>query len=388
MTGNRALGILETRGMAALMAATDAMLKRAEVRLCGRHGIGSGWVTVLIEGDTAAVNAAMRAGQAVVARHGELIAARVVPRPDGRATAPMPHGQASVEPAGGPLPAIGLLETKGVTPLIAGADAMVKAADVEIAGWAPIGGALLHLLVRGEVAAVQTALAAGGEAAEDAGDLFSTLAIPQPHAGLAALFPPPVTGPPRHAGALGVVETTGYAGAVAAADAMLKRADVGLQRLTIGSGGRVAILASGPLDVVQMAVPAGAEAAAEAAECNGSRVVTGPDSQVMAAFAQPEAPTAPRRPEHPREAMGLLETRSTVALVKALDEMLKAAEVQYEGRYKVGYFLTAAVIRGDVGAVKVALDRGAEEAQRHGELVAARLIPLPLPEMEERLPHA
>ena len=55
---SKALGILETRGMASLMGATDAMLKAADVSVKGRHGIGSGWVTVVVEGDVAAVKTA------------------------------------------------------------------------------------------------------------------------------------------------------------------------------------------------------------------------------------------------------------------------------------------------------------------------------------------
>jgi microcompartment protein CcmL/EutN len=89
----------------------------------------------------------------------------------------------------------------------------------------------------------------------------------------------------------------------------------------------------------------------------------------------------------PGEAMGLIETRSTVALVKAVDEMLKAAAVRYEGSYKVGYFLTASVVRGDVGAVQAALDVGATTAVKYGELAAVDLIPYPFAALEERLPH-
>ena len=64
----RALGILEVRGMAALMGATDAMLKATEVRVCGRHVIGSGWVTVIIEGTVAAVDRAMAVGTSTAER--------------------------------------------------------------------------------------------------------------------------------------------------------------------------------------------------------------------------------------------------------------------------------------------------------------------------------
>ena len=64
--------------------------------------------------------------------------------------------------------------------------------------------------------------------------------------------------------------------------------------------------------------------------------------------------------------MGMNETRSTVALVKAMDEMIKGAKGAYEGSMKVGFYLTAGVVRGAVGDVKVAL-----EARRHGDLVAS-----------------
>ena len=85
-----AIGILETRGMASLMASTDAMLKAAEVQLCGRHGIGSGWLTAVITGQVADVEAAIRVGEVEANRTGELIGAQVVPRPDARATDAMP----------------------------------------------------------------------------------------------------------------------------------------------------------------------------------------------------------------------------------------------------------------------------------------------------------
>ena len=84
----------------------------------------------------------------------------------------------------------------------------------------------------------------------------------------------------------------------------------------------------------------------------------------------------------------MVETRTTAGLVKSLDEMLKNADVQYEGRYKVGYFLTACVVRGETGAVETALDVARRTAGRYGELVAAYAIHLPYAEMEARLPHA
>lgn len=379
--------------MVALAAGADAMLKAAEVRICGRHGIGSGWLTILIDGDTAAVQTAVEVGRREAALYGDIITSAVVPQPEARAMAPMPHA------TGGPPAApvgdrgLGILETRGLTPLIAGSDAMVKGADVELVGWAYIGGTLVHAFVRGDVGSVDAAVAAGTEEAgassdgEEGGK--TTLVLPQPSEGLGALFPPPPTCKGQSVGALGVVETTGYAGAVSADDGMIKAADVRLVRLTIGSGGRVGALATGSLDAVTVAVKAGVESAARVGEVNGSRVISRPDAAVMACFGHAdslvEVADATWRDSH--LAMGLIETRSTVGLVTAIDAMLKSADVVHEGRYRVGYFLTAGVIRGDVGAVKTALESGAAEARKHGELVAAHLIGQPFEEMEETLPH-
>ena len=375
--------------MAALVGAADAMLKVADVRLCGRHGIGSGWVTVLIDGEVDSVEAALSVGREAASDRGDLITAEVIARPDGRAASDMPHAAASLSaPTTGN--ALGLLETRGVTPLIQGSDAMAKSAPVELAGWAFIGGALAHVAVRGDVASVHTAVEAGERAARAAGEVYATLVIPAPADGVEAFLPPPhvVEAVPgaRAVGAIGVVETTGYASAVGAADGAVKAADVEILSLTIGSGGRVAALFSGNLDAVQAAVADGREAADQAGELNASHVITRPDDATLALFGVPAAPVRPAAGSH--LAMGLIETRSTVALVKAVDRRLKSADVTFEGNHKVGYFLTASVIRGDVGAVKTALEVGAQEAARYGELVSAHLIPQPYDTLQDRLAHA
>jgi len=87
------------------------------------------------------------------------------------------------------------------------------------------------------------------------------------------------------------------------------------------------------------------------------------------------------------KAVGLIETRSTVGLVKAMDKMLKTASVTLEGNYKVGYFLTASVIRGDVSSVRAALEVGAQEAAKYGDVAGVHLIPHPYKTLEARLPH-
>jgi carbon dioxide concentrating mechanism protein CcmO len=256
----RALGILEVRGMTALAAAVDAMPKAASLRLAGRHGIGSGWLTVVIEGATGDVQTAIAAGETEAAAHGDVITARVVPGVEPAAVASMPHGQARLDPVTG-YEALGILETRGVAPLVAGADAMVKAADVELRGWAFIGGALVHAFVTGSVGDVDAAVAAGDAAARRVGEIHGTLVLPQPDPAVGVLFPPPPSAATSTAGALGVVETTGYVGSVGASDGMVKEAAIELVRLTIGSGGRVAAIVSGDLAPVGAAVTAGVEQA-------------------------------------------------------------------------------------------------------------------------------
>ncbi|MEE2657642.1 MAG: BMC domain-containing protein [Candidatus Latescibacterota bacterium] len=380
-----ALGIFECRGQVAQAAAADALLKKTDVRLCGRHGIGSGWLTLLVEGETAQVQSAVETATASASEHGEVITATVLPRPEG-AVHRMPHSEADTEKILH-ASALGFVETQGFTPLIPSADAMVKAADVELVGWTFIGGALVHVAVTGTVDDVEAAVAAGRKAAASRGVLHASLVLPQPESALGALLPPrrPVSAP--CVGALGVVESTGYAGSVASADGMVKEAEVEISGITIGSGGRVATLIRGSLDVVQLAVEEGGRRAAEVAECNGHTVISGPDPQVLACFAYQNR-LAPGAPSSGDQAMGIIETRSTAGLAKAVDDMLKNTDVRYGGRYKVGYFLTASVIRGDVAAVEEAIALGSQTAQRHGELVATHVIRLPFTELEQRLPHS
>jgi ethanolamine utilization protein EutM len=76
-----ALGMIETKGLTALIEASDAMVKAARVELVGYERIGGGYVTALVRGDVAACKAATDAGAAAAARVGEVIAVHVIPRP-------------------------------------------------------------------------------------------------------------------------------------------------------------------------------------------------------------------------------------------------------------------------------------------------------------------
>lgn len=78
---NEALGMIETKGFIALVEATDAMIKAANVRFLGWDKVGSGLVTAFVTGDVAAVKAATDAGAAAAGRIGEVMAVQVIPRP-------------------------------------------------------------------------------------------------------------------------------------------------------------------------------------------------------------------------------------------------------------------------------------------------------------------
>ncbi len=78
----QAIGILETKGLIALVQGTDAMLKAANVELASQmKGVGSALVSAIIVGDVAAVNAAIEAGADAASKHGEVISAHVIARP-------------------------------------------------------------------------------------------------------------------------------------------------------------------------------------------------------------------------------------------------------------------------------------------------------------------
>ena len=87
-----------------------------------------------------------------------------------------------------------------------------------------------------------------------------------------------------------------------------------------------------------------------------------------------------------QEALGMVETRGLVASIEAADTMLKAANVVLVGTEKIGSGLVTVMVRGDVGAVKSAVESGAEAAGRLGELVATHVIPRPLNDVEKILP--
>lgn len=81
-TMNDAIGLIETKGLVAMIEASDAMLKAANVTLVKQIQIGGAYVTTVIKGDVGSVKAAVDAGASAASRVGELVAAHVIPRPE------------------------------------------------------------------------------------------------------------------------------------------------------------------------------------------------------------------------------------------------------------------------------------------------------------------
>src|SRR6185503_7926602 len=193
---SEALGLLETKGLVALVEGTDAMLKAANVEMMGWDKAGSGMVTAFVKGDVAAVKAAIDAGAEAAGRVGQVISVHVIARPHDDLGGMMPKkkGAAGGSPAmagakkylsiwsaqmaenngnnGSYGNALGMVETKGWVGLVEATDAMSKAANVEVVKTIQIGGAYVTTIVRGDVGSVKAAVDAGADAAGKVGELI------------------------------------------------------------------------------------------------------------------------------------------------------------------------------------------------------------------------
>ncbi|MEE2901616.1 MAG: BMC domain-containing protein [Myxococcota bacterium] len=86
------------------------------------------------------------------------------------------------------------------------------------------------------------------------------------------------------------------------------------------------------------------------------------------------------------EALGMIETKGFVGMVEASDAMVKAAKVELVGYEKIGGGFVTSIVRGDVAAVKAAVEAGARGAERVGELVSVHVIPRPHANIDAALP--
>lgn len=87
-----------------------------------------------------------------------------------------------------------------------------------------------------------------------------------------------------------------------------------------------------------------------------------------------------------REALGMIECRGLVAMIEAADAAVKSANVQLVGWEKIDAGLVTAIVRGEVGAVKAAVDAGAAAGRKVGEIVSTHIIPRPHANIDDAIP--
>jgi microcompartment protein CcmL/EutN len=198
-----ALGILETTGATPAMVALDVMEKRGGLRVVQAELNDFLGVVLKLAGPTAVVGDAIEAGRRIAERMGGKPIAHVINRPDAQAWKGIdsrrefnpliqqdivfiPSGETSVA---NPIDALGFIETQGFTAVFAAIDSACKAANVEVVGKEKLGGGYVTVIVRGDVAAVKTAVETGAAQVNGLGKLIASHVIARPTPAVLALLP-------------------------------------------------------------------------------------------------------------------------------------------------------------------------------------------------------
>ncbi len=184
--------------------------------------------------------------------------------------------------------ALGMIETKGLVALFEATDAMLKAANVTLAGWVTVGSGLVTAFVEGDVAAVKAATDVGAAAAARIGEVASVQVIPRPHDDLDQFIQeatkkvaPGEPAPGDTGGALGLIETRGLVGVIEGSDAMVKAAGVQLLKEIEIGGGFVTAVVRGDVGSVRAAVDAGSQAAKQVGELVSSHIIPRPHDALI-----------------------------------------------------------------------------------------------------------
>lgn len=181
-----ALGLVSTLSFPAIVGTADMMLKSAGVHLVGYEKIGGGHCTAIVRGNISDVRLAVEAGVQTAEQFGQLVSSLVIARPYPNLEIVLPIGTRLSQFTGGDSysrlsnTAIGLVETRGFPAMVGACDAMLKAADVDLAAYEKIGGGLCTAIIRGTVANVAVAVEAGMFEAERIGELNAVMVIPRP----------------------------------------------------------------------------------------------------------------------------------------------------------------------------------------------------------------
>ncbi|MEM1367989.1 MAG: carbon dioxide-concentrating mechanism protein [Cyanobacteria bacterium P01_H01_bin.15] len=181
-----ALGLISTLSFPAIVGTADMMLKSADVILVGYEKIGSGHCTAVVRGNIADVRLAVEEGARTAEQFGQLLSKLVIARPMPNLEAVFPIGshlaQIAQEQRGYSKlsnRSIGLIETRGFPAMVGASDAMLKAADVQLASYEKIGDGLCTAIIRGTIANVAIAIDVGIQEAERIGELSAVMVIPR-----------------------------------------------------------------------------------------------------------------------------------------------------------------------------------------------------------------
>ncbi len=180
-----ALGVVSTTSFPAIIGVADAMIKSSDVYLVGYEKTGGGQCSAIVRGGVADVRMAVHAGVETAKQFGQLVSSSLIPRPMADMEKVLPilprmselEGIGETQMSSG---AIGLLETRGFPAMVGAADAMTKAAEVELISHETIGEGLCTILIRGSLSNVAIAVEAGMHEAERIGELSAVMVIPRP----------------------------------------------------------------------------------------------------------------------------------------------------------------------------------------------------------------
>jgi microcompartment protein CcmL/EutN len=210
--------------------------------------------------------------------------------------------------------------------------------------------------------------------------------------------------------ALGILETKGFTPAIVALDVMDKTATIRVVQLELNDFLGVVIKITGELDAVQSALAAGHAAAERMHGSPVSNTINRPDDDAWKAIESPveynpliqqnivrlphtavatkQANKEPIVSDAASFALGFIETQGFTAVFEAIDNACKAANVEVIGKEKLGGGYVTVIIKGDVAAVKAAIDAGQSKVGALGKLIAAHVIARPSESVLALLPKA
>lgn len=299
-----AIGFVETKGLTGIIDATDVLPKTSELDFFNYVSIGGGFMNTVFKGDVGAVKTAVQSFKNKANFSNFITASNVIPRPH-QNTFDLINNSKELVLDLVENPALGMIETVGWTPMIEGADAGVKAADVVISGWITVGGGYSTVFFRGDVAAVKAAVQAGEKSAANVGKVISSYIIPRPHSDTNLSLPigkhkeksdinekktdknqkstisTSNAVPSQDKGsALGIIETKGFIPLVEAVDTGLKQAEVSCSGWYKVGSALVSTIFRGEVAAVKASVEAAAEKCKQAGELVNMYVIPRPHQSV------------------------------------------------------------------------------------------------------------